>query len=99
ATCGAIPAGMTEGCLLLTAGPQAKVDAKNVQVVGTASLEAPDGSATTLSHVATPLEEIYTPGGGRGLFPVAMQTVSVTAPQDITLTASPDHVTLSPGGT
>jgi hypothetical protein len=99
ATCGAIPAGMTEGCILLTAGPQARIDAKNVQVVGTAALKAPDGSSTSVSHVATPLEEIYTPGGGRGLFPVAMQTVSVTEPQDITLTASPERVTLSPGGT
>jgi hypothetical protein len=99
AMCGVIPASMKEGCVLLAAGPQAKVDARNVQVVGTATVKAPDGHVAAVSHVATPLEEIYTPGGGRGLFPVKMQTVSVTEPQDITLAVSPAKVTLSPGGT
>src|SRR5262249_36499575 len=77
ATCGVIPAGMTQACVLLAAGPQAKIDARNVQVIGTAQLTGPDGTATAVSRVATPLEEIYTPGGGRGLFPVALQTVSI----------------------
>lgn len=98
ATCGVIPSGMTQGCVLLMAGPQAKIDAQNVQVIGTARLAGPDGS-TTVSRIATPQEEIYTPGGGRGLFPVALQTVSVTEPQDITLKVTPERVTLTPGGT
>src|SRR5439155_3665401 len=96
-TCGVILPGMKEGCILLTAGPQAKIDARDVQVLGTARPTAPEGSAAAVSRVATPMEEIYTPGGGRGLFPVALQTVSVTEPQDITVAASPDQVTLTPG--
>jgi hypothetical protein len=99
ATCGIIPARMTQGCILLTAAPGAKVDARAVQVLGTATITGPDGAKTTVTHAATPLEEIYTPGGGRGLMPVALQVVSVTEPQDITITAEPQRITLAPGGT
>lgn len=99
AICGTIPAGMPQGCIILTAGPDAKIDAHNVQVVGAASLKLPGGATTTVTRIATALEEIYTPGGGRGRFPVTMQTVSVTEPQDITVTAAPERVTLAPGGT
>jgi hypothetical protein len=99
ATCGVIPAAMTEGCILLTAAPGARVDARAVQVLGTATLTGSDGSKMTLTHAATTLEEIYTPGGGRGLMPVAVPVVSVTEPQDITVAASPERITLAPGGT
>jgi hypothetical protein len=90
---------MREGCILLTAAPGARIDARAVQVLGTATVAAPDGTKTALTHAATALEEIYTPGGGRGLMPVALQVVSVTEPQDITVTAEPQRITLAPGGT
>jgi hypothetical protein len=99
AICGTVPSKMKEGCVLLTAAPGAKIDARNVQVVGTATLPGSDGAPATATRIATALEEIYTPGGGRGTYPVALQTVSVTEPQDITVIASPDHIALTPGGT
>lgn len=99
ATCGVIPPTMTEGCILLAAAPDAKIDVANVEVVGTAALSGPDGQTTSVTRVATPIQEIYTPGGGRGLFPVALHTVSITEPQDITVAASPEKITLTPGGT
>jgi hypothetical protein len=99
ATCGTIALGMSQGCIILTAAPQAKIDARNVQVVGTGTLPGPDGTLVSAVRTAMTMEEIYIPGGGRGLLPVKMQTVSVTEPQDITVAATPDHVTLTPGGT
>jgi hypothetical protein len=35
----------------------------------------------------------------RGQFPINLQTLSVTEPQDITLAVSPERISLSPGGT
>jgi hypothetical protein len=99
AICSPIPAAMSQGCIVLTAARGAKIDARNVQVVGTGMLPGPDGTPVSSKRVATPMEEIYIPGGGRGLLPVKMQTVSVTEPQDINISATPDHLTLTPGGT
>jgi hypothetical protein len=99
ATCGVIPPQMSEGCVILTASPGAKMDAFPVRVIGTATLPGPSGSVAPVTRVATPLEEIYTPGGGRGQFPVNLQAISVTEPQDITLAVTPERLSLAPGGT
>jgi hypothetical protein len=99
ATCGVIPPPMTEGCVILTASAGAKIDAHLVQVIGTATLPGPDGAPVAVTRVATPLQEIYTPGGGRGLFAVNLHTLSITEPQDITLAVSPERISLEPGGT
>jgi hypothetical protein len=99
ATCGVIPPAMTEGCILLTAAADARVDVANVEVLGTAKLPGDGDANATVTRRATPIEEIYTPGGGRGLYPVVLHTVSVTEQQDITVTASPQKLTLAPGDT
>jgi hypothetical protein len=99
ATCPVIPASMTEGCILLTAAPDAAIDARAVEVTGTATLAGPGGETQSVTRAATPIQEIYTPGGGRGLYPVSLQVVSVTEPQDITVSASPARVSLLPGST
>jgi hypothetical protein len=99
AICPVIPPTMTEGCILLTASPDAKVAAVPVTVVATASLPDAAGTAVPTTRTATPIQEIYTPGGGRGLYPVSLQVVSITDPQDITLSATPAKVSLTPGGT
>jgi hypothetical protein len=99
ALCPVIPSTMTEGCILLTAATGAKIDAVPVEVVGTASLPDGSGGSVPTTRLATPIQEIYTPGGGRGLFPVALHVVSVTEPQEITVSATPQHLTLAPGGT
>lgn len=69
-----IPATMTQGCLVVSAAADAKLDASLIEVVGTA-----DG----LTRVAKPDEEIYNPGGGRGLFPATMPAVAVTDASDV----------------
>src|SRR5205085_9503785 len=65
---------MTQGVIVLTAGPNAKIDAANVEIVGTAT-----AGKEVLVRSATPRQEIYLPGGGRGLFDVNLHTVAVTA--------------------
>jgi hypothetical protein len=93
-----IPATMTQGVVVLTAAQDAPRDAANVQVIGTGTVPQPDGKEETLVRTATPNEEIYLPGGGRGRFDVTMQTVAVTDPSDILkVEVSPQTITLKPG--
>lgn len=93
-----IPPTMTQGLLVLTAAADAPHGAANVQVVGTAVVGQADASEETLVRTATPNEEIYLPGGGRGRFDVNMQTVAVTDPSDILkVDVTPKTITLRPG--
>lgn len=93
-----IPENMTTGCLVLTAAADAKLDARMVRVIGTAETVDEDGKPVTLVRQATPVEEIYLPGGGRGRFDVGMQAVSITDPSDLLeIVVSPNRITLQPG--
>ncbi len=93
-----VPATMTQGLLVLTAGANATRDAVNVDVIGTTTVKG-DGGQETLVRRATPNQEIYLPGGGRGRFDVTMQTVAVTDPSDVLrVEVTPSVVTLKPGG-
>jgi hypothetical protein len=93
-----IPATMTQGVLVLSAAADAPRDAANVQVTGTATVKGETGDET-LVRTATPNQEIYMPGGGRGRYDVNLQTVAVTEPSDILkVEVSPSVVTLKPGG-
>src|SRR5439155_12880690 len=93
-----IPPTMTQGLLVLTAAPDAPREAANVQVAGTAVISQADDKEETLVRTATPNEEIYLPGGGRGRFDVKMQSVAVTAPSDILkVEVSPKTMSLKPG--
>jgi hypothetical protein len=84
-----IPATMTQGCLVLTASSDAKPDASVVEVVGTAE---------GLTRTATPDEEIYLPGGGRGRFPATMPAVAVTDASDVLeVKVKTNRITLKPG--
>ena len=90
---------MTQGLLVLTAGANAVRDMVNVEVVGTGAVKGTDGKEKTLVRRATPRQEIYLPGGGRGLFDVALQTVRVTDPGDIlAVEVAPGQIRLKPGG-
>ncbi len=53
----------------------------------------------TLHETAVPKQEIYLPGGGRGLYPVQTLALAVTAESDITVEATPKEITLAPGKT
>lgn len=95
-----LPAPQVDGCLVLTAAPDAKPAAANVRLRGVATVKAADGSEQRVRMPATIYQEIYLPGGGRGHWPVEMHTVSVGGPGDIrAVTVSPSEVTLPPGGT
>jgi hypothetical protein len=89
-----IPPTMTQGEIVLTAARDAAQGGALVSLVGRA--ESPDGEPIT--HRSTPQQEIYLPGGGRGLFDVETLAVAVTTPSDVTLEASPQEVVLTPGG-
>jgi hypothetical protein len=89
---------MTQGVVVLTAAADAPRDAANVKVVGTGRAASSDGKEEVLVRLATPNEEIYQPGGGRGRFDVALQTVAVTEPSDILkVEISPTEIRLKPG--
>jgi hypothetical protein len=93
-----IPPTMTQGLLVLTAAPNAVRDAANVEVVGTGVAKQPDGRDETLVRLATPNQEIYSPGGGRARFDVRLQSVAVTDPSDILkVEVKPQTIALKPG--
>jgi hypothetical protein len=98
ATCAQIPAHMSQGSIVLTADWDAAIDCANVQVTGSATIRKGDAAEQRVSHVATPLQEIYSPGGGRARYPVNMHTVSVTDQSDlIRIEVSKREITIAPG--
>ncbi|HLV80951.1 MAG TPA: hypothetical protein VKT32_11750 [Chthonomonadaceae bacterium] len=94
-----LPPAMSQGEVLLSAAPDAKIAMSPIQVTGTAQLPGPDGKLAPAIRIAQPLTEIYLPGGGRGLLGVDTQGVAVTEPNDIEVTVNTQQVTLTPGGT
>jgi hypothetical protein len=100
ARCGRIPENSSDGCIILSAAPNAPAGAANIRIAGNASLPNPMPNAPTieLAAVARPLQEYYSPGGGRGNYPVEMHTVSVAEPMDIrSVKLSTNVLTLKPG--
>jgi hypothetical protein len=98
ASCGRILDAGTDGCIILEAGSGAPQGASNVQVTGSSDFSI-EGKTTHLTATATPMQETYMPGGGRGVFPVDTHTVSVNAPLDIVkVSLNKTDVKLKPGG-
>ena len=94
-----LPPNITQGPLIFTAAPDAKIDMSLVQVTGTAMLPGPNGKPESVTHTATPLTEIYMPGGGRGLTEVDTAAMAVSEANDIEVTTTTPSITLAPGGT
>lgn len=93
-----IPAGMTQGCLILTAAPDAMPALAPVQVVGKAEAVGKDQSKKVIERVATPVSEIYVPGGGRGLWNVETHVVQVNPISDLKeVRVTPEKISLKPG--
>jgi hypothetical protein len=93
-----IPANMTQGCLVVSAAPDAKPGAGIIRVVGTAEAVDEDKKPVTLTRTAAAVEEIYFPGGGRGRFDVTMQAAAVTGPSDVMqVKVKQTRVVLKPG--
>lgn len=100
ATCGRVLESGNDGCILLHAPADAQAGAANIKITGTAKHPNPvkDAPPLELSAVGRPLQEYYSPGGGRGNYPVEMHTVSVAEPMDIrSVKLSTNAVTLKPG--
>ena len=100
ATCGRILETGGDGCIMLSAAPDAQSGAANIRITGTAKHPNPvkDAPPLELAAVARPLQEYYSPGGGRGNYPVEVHTVSIAEPMDIrSVKLSTNAVTLKPG--
>ncbi len=87
-----IPATMTQGAIVVSAAQDAKVAASLLSLKG----KSKSGS---IVREATPKQEIYLPGGGRGFYEVETLAAGVTEPSDIAVEASTKSITLAPGGT
>jgi hypothetical protein len=97
ATAGRILTGEKDGCIVFEADKQAKMQAVNVRVIGTAA--SAGNNALALTATALPWQEVNVPGGSRLLYPVDMCTVSVGERFDIrAVRIKPAEVTLEPGG-
>jgi hypothetical protein len=98
AVCGKILAGGADGCIILEAAPDAPVGAANLRITGTATHSVKDAPALQLTAVAMVMQEYYSPGGGRGHYPVEMHTACVAEPMDVrSVKLSTNAVTLKPG--
>ena len=99
AVAGKILANGNDGCVILQADATAPAGAANIRIIGTAQHPVPNGQPVTLTAIAQPLQEYYSPGGGRGNYPVDLHTVSVADPMDIrAVKLGETAVTLKPGG-
>lgn len=110
ATCGRILAGKgLDGCITLFASPELKPVATDVRIWGTAThpttaAAAQPGSPETsppsmeLTATAVPYQEYYSPGGGRGHYPVSTHTVAVGSSSDLlAVNLSDTEIRLKPG--
>lgn len=89
-----IPSNMTQGVSVVSASPEAKPSASLMSLSGVA--ETPSGP---IVRKLEPTQEIYIPGGGRGILAVETAAVAVTTPSDIRVDAKPTDLVLQPGGT
>ncbi len=89
-----IQAGQTQGLLVVSAAADAKLGCGLVEIVGRADI-----GKVAAERAVTASQEIYFPGGGRGVFDVATFAVAVTEPSDILeVSVQPTEVVLKPGG-
>lgn len=86
-----------QGCLVLTAAPDAKVTAANVRVIGAAMIKDGAGKETTIERECRTIQEIQH-FGGRELVMVNMRSVAVTNLSTLAVTASTTEAKLMPGG-
>ncbi len=89
-----------DGCIVLQAAADANLALANITVHGTARHPSEQGDGLSLTATATPYQETYQPGGGRGHWPAEMHTVAIGSRSDIlAVTLSEYDVTLKPGET
>ena len=95
-----IPAGMNHCGLIFTAAADAEINAGLVRVTGHATVDAADGKGIALVRDAHVTCELRRAGASRFYrSPIRTQLLGVTKPLDVTsVTATPQAVTLAPGG-
>ncbi len=86
-------------CVTLRGAAEAKPGYRRIRIWGDADVQRPDGTLRHLRRLVTPMQEIYTPGGGRGRFEVTTHVASVTEPGDITVKLARNEVVVKPGST
>ena len=87
-----------DGTIVLTVKEDAPLALANVRVTGNAKHTLADGRELQLTEVATPYQETYQPGGGRGHWPAEMHTAAIGAASDIrAVTLGTHELTLKPG--
>jgi hypothetical protein len=89
-----IAPGMTQGVIVVSAEPSARLAATLLTIRGRARV----GEAELVRR-ALPKQEIYLPGGGRGVYPVNTLGLAVTEQSDATVEATPSEIVLEPGKT
>lgn len=98
AVAGRILSGRPDGAIWLSASPDAAIGVSNVKITGTSMLDQADGSKKPLVAMASTMQEVYMPGGGRGHYPVEMHTVSIAKPMDVRkISLSTTQIELKPG--
>ena len=100
ATCGRVLAGKgLDGCIGLFAPEDLKPVASDVRIWGTARHTGSAGSDDVeLVANAVPYQEYYSPGGGRGHYPVESHTVAVGTSADLLgVKLSETEIRLKPG--
>jgi hypothetical protein len=87
-----------DGCIVLEADADAPLNVVSAVIRGTATHTLADGTTLNLSAVATPYQETYQPGGGRGHWPVETHAIAVTEYADLRgVSLSAYDITLKPG--
>ncbi|MBI1346027.1 hypothetical protein GC163_07035 [bacterium] len=100
ATCGRIlPGKPVDGAIILSAAPDAPLEMARITIRGTAAHPQGEGQPPLeLVAQASPWQEIYMPGGGRGHYMSDDHVVCVGEPSDIrSITLSTTEVRLKPG--
>jgi hypothetical protein len=87
-----------DGCIVLNAAADAKMMLANVQITGKATHAMDNDQPLEIAAIASPYQEIYQPGGGRGHWPAEMHTISIGETSDIVaITLSEYDIRLKPG--
>ena len=89
---------MKEGLLVVTATPDAEKSASIFHVVGSAVVGEKGGASKNIVREASAKQEIYLPGGGRGIIDVRMAVAAIgSVPDIVKVRVEPEEIVLEPG--
>lgn len=93
-----VPKNMQQTAVILSAAPDAKVNASLVKVFGKARIKGSDGQERDVVQQGRITCEQQAGGGGQARWPIRTQLVGVTEPGDLLkVTAEPAEINLKPG--